>query len=660
MRSPDVDASIVSEEQDSSAAGDDDTKADDEGPDQSYLEERRNSFTESGVAVDCNIRHKADVEPSYYSRERIVFHLGRLLKEFPFFHDMELEIQAQLPSIVSYSFHPSHSVYFQEGDAGDQCYIVLTGSVDVWKQQTEHEGDPPSGSSANPHRRDSNPNRRESTAPSLPSRVPSTPEIVGSAALQRKCKSIAHMLANSGSGREYVSPSATACSSPARQLSVLTSDGSSPKGKKTVAPRQEKTAFLGIASALLQVPAKEHKSMPADGEDRQDAGDVDDSSPKSAPEVEVALAVPAVPEKKRTDAIKFMSQTSTMTEDSSSGTGDEDANGMHRHARRVATLGPGSLFGELALLHDQPRNATIICRSDCEVLQISSVDFNAVLKMHMRKQKSDKIDFFRLHVPGMADLPEKRIEDYSYLFKPCKFPKNHFFVRQGASSEGVVHFLVKGAVEFRMASMRDVPVFSGLPEVAQRRLGCLATGGLFGSLVPNRYEPFSVVVTTSQCDVYRLSAQDLRRLPDSLLRNLRDVLEHQSSWRINRCDSPAGSILGVVPKKMPCLHKDRGLKSRSRKMLPVDLRDAHAESLWDMAPGEIIALKGKLPRLLPGASGSKSAPQLPPSLESRPPSRVTSAQTTRPGSRMTSAMSRPSSMSKLVGPTPVAAIFEQL
>jgi CRP/FNR family cyclic AMP-dependent transcriptional regulator len=52
---------------------------------------------------------------------------------------------------------------------------------------------------------------------------------------------------------------------------------------------------------------------------------------------------------------------------------------VRRNGRKVATLGPGSYFGELALLDRGPRSATVVAESDVDLLVIGQREFMAVL-----------------------------------------------------------------------------------------------------------------------------------------------------------------------------------------------------------------------------------------------------------------------------------------
>jgi CRP/FNR family transcriptional regulator, cyclic AMP receptor protein len=52
---------------------------------------------------------------------------------------------------------------------------------------------------------------------------------------------------------------------------------------------------------------------------------------------------------------------------------------VRRNRRRIATLGPGDYFGELALLAHGPRTATVSADEDMELLVIGQRQFRAVL-----------------------------------------------------------------------------------------------------------------------------------------------------------------------------------------------------------------------------------------------------------------------------------------
>ena len=52
---------------------------------------------------------------------------------------------------------------------------------------------------------------------------------------------------------------------------------------------------------------------------------------------------------------------------------------VKRNNRKMTTLGPGAIVGELSLLDHGPRTATAICDTDCSLFVISQRHFLAVL-----------------------------------------------------------------------------------------------------------------------------------------------------------------------------------------------------------------------------------------------------------------------------------------
>lgn len=53
---------------------------------------------------------------------------------------------------------------------------------------------------------------------------------------------------------------------------------------------------------------------------------------------------------------------------------------VSRRGRKVAILGPGDYFGELGLLIDQPRNATVTAVDDLDLVLLNRPQFNAALE----------------------------------------------------------------------------------------------------------------------------------------------------------------------------------------------------------------------------------------------------------------------------------------
>lgn len=55
---------------------------------------------------------------------------------------------------------------------------------------------------------------------------------------------------------------------------------------------------------------------------------------------------------------------------------------VKRGGRKITTLGPGAMVGELSLLDHGPRTATVVCDTDCTLFVIDQRHFRAVLEEH--------------------------------------------------------------------------------------------------------------------------------------------------------------------------------------------------------------------------------------------------------------------------------------
>jgi CRP-like cAMP-binding protein len=53
---------------------------------------------------------------------------------------------------------------------------------------------------------------------------------------------------------------------------------------------------------------------------------------------------------------------------------------VKRGGRKIVTLGPGTVVGELSLLDHGPRTATVVCETDCTLFVIDQRHFRGVLE----------------------------------------------------------------------------------------------------------------------------------------------------------------------------------------------------------------------------------------------------------------------------------------
>lgn len=125
---------------------------------------------------------------------------------------------------------------------------------------------------------------------------------------------------------------------------------------------------------------------------------------------------------------------------------------------RVTSLGQGVHFGELALLSNAPRAASIKASQDCEVLVIPRAPFQKCTK-HIKA----KMDFFHKHFPGLEghcnyDSSGKHVTSHFHL---REYSQGHMFLWEGVRSmESHVYVVHHGTLDIcRYANASDNPTY---------------------------------------------------------------------------------------------------------------------------------------------------------------------------------------------------------
>jgi cAMP-dependent protein kinase regulator len=98
--------------------------------------------------------------------------------------------------------------------------------------------------------------------------------------------------------------------------------------------------------------------------------------------------------------------------------------------KKIKDYTPGEAFGELALLYNAPRAATIVAVSDCLLWALDRETFNHIVKEAAMKKRERYCGFLNSIeiLTGMDDYEKSQIAD---VLKTTKFKTGEYIIKQG-------------------------------------------------------------------------------------------------------------------------------------------------------------------------------------------------------------------------------------
>ncbi|KAJ3031266.1 Cyclic nucleotide-binding domain-containing protein 2 [Rhizophlyctis rosea] len=106
----------------------------------------------------------------------------------------------------------------------------------------------------------------------------------------------------------------------------------------------------------------------------------------------------------------------------------------------VARLEPGQGFGDLALINDSPRLATIITADPCELAVVEKADYNRIIKFIHEKEAKEKMLFLR-KIPIFQDWTVASLRSVGQKMEWKKFLPGQVIIAEGQPLEEF--FLIK-------------------------------------------------------------------------------------------------------------------------------------------------------------------------------------------------------------------------
>ncbi|XP_045537260.1 cGMP-dependent protein kinase, isozyme 2 forms cD5/T2 isoform X1 [Papilio machaon] len=139
----------------------------------------------------------------------------------------------------------------------------------------------------------------------------------------------------------------------------------------------------------------------------------------------------------------------TQLEDSNNASGEnEDSEGrveVSRENKYLSTMAPGKVFGELAILYNCKRTATIKAATDCRLWAIERQCFQTIMMRTGLIRQAEYTDFLK-SVPIFKNLPEDTLIKISDVLEETHYQNGDYIIRQGA--RGDTFFIIsKGQVK---------------------------------------------------------------------------------------------------------------------------------------------------------------------------------------------------------------------
>ena len=194
------------------------------------------------------------------------------------------------------------------------------------------------------------------------------------------------------------------------------------------------------------------------------------------------------------------------------------------NGNKVGSYEPGGSFGELALIYNAKRAATIRSTKDCVIWGLDISDFRRVLASSNSQKLIKRCEFLR-NVPLLQSLSNERNTKIASALKEVNFPDGHRIITQGDTG---AEFYIIQAGRVQCTQLKGSTKSWATEEVDLLQL---SQGDYFGEMALMLDEPrHANVIARGPVQALVLEREDF----EELLGSLQNVLSAQMRTRILR------------------------------------------------------------------------------------------------------------------------------
>jgi CRP-like cAMP-binding protein len=100
----------------------------------------------------------------------------------------------------------------------------------------------------------------------------------------------------------------------------------------------------------------------------------------------------------------------------------------------LGQAGPGDSFGELALLYDAPRAATVTALADCKLYRVNQVAFRRILRDVAEETADEKISLLK-NVTFLQEVSESDLQRLAAVMTPRPFTAGETLIEKGHAAD---------------------------------------------------------------------------------------------------------------------------------------------------------------------------------------------------------------------------------
>ncbi|XP_034457431.1 cGMP-dependent protein kinase 1-like isoform X3 [Hippoglossus hippoglossus] len=105
-----------------------------------------------------------------------------------------------------------------------------------------------------------------------------------------------------------------------------------------------------------------------------------------------------------------------------------------KQGKKLCAIGPGKVFGELAILYNCTRTATVTALTDIKLWAIDRQGFQTIMMRTGLIKLSQYTDFLR-SVPSLQSLPEDVLSKLADVLEETHYSEGDYIIRQGATGD---------------------------------------------------------------------------------------------------------------------------------------------------------------------------------------------------------------------------------